>query len=551
MRGIIRPMVGAFGLLTCAVLAAAGDDADERALRAANVGTDGPALLRFFQDRTAGDADRDRIAALIADLGNDSYDRRERASADLVAVGARAEPLLRDAAKNHRDAEIKRRAGECLRRLARESDPAVLAAAARVLAARRPDGAAEALLAFLPGADDETVADEVRAALAAVAVKDGKAAPALVKALGDKLPVKRAAAAAALCRAGARDHFPEVRKLLKDAEPAVRLSAALALAEACDRQAVPVLIELLADLPPKLGVDAEESLFYLAGQESPRAPLGESGESRRAARDAWAAWWKKSGDKADLARLAEARRGLGYTLIVHRDTANGWVTEYDRDGKVRWEITGLDSPRDAQVLPNGNVLVCENGEGRLTERTTRGEVVWEKTLPGPGRLMAAQRLPNGNTFIVTHTGLTEIDRDGKEVFSRAIRGCVYSARKLRTGEVAYVTVAGGCTLLDRGGQEVATFDLGYNGVSGAIDLLPNGNVVVTPLHGQNKVGELDASGKEVWSAAVDRPSSATRLANGNVLVCRSTARQVVELDRDGKEVWKMTLKGRPVRASRR
>src|SRR5947209_4641300 len=88
----------------------------------------------------------------------------------------------------------------------RDADaPALLAAAARTLGARKPAGAAEVLLDYLPNAPGEGVVDEVCGALAAVALSGGKPDPALLKALDDKLPARRAAAAVALVRAGARE----------------------------------------------------------------------------------------------------------------------------------------------------------------------------------------------------------------------------------------------------------------------------------------------------------------------------------------------------------
>jgi hypothetical protein len=75
------------------------------------------------------------------------------------------------------------------------------AAAIRLIAVRQPAGAAKVLLNCLPGAD-EALAREIRSALYAVALRDGKPEPALVKALEDKDPVRRAAAAAVLGKDG-------------------------------------------------------------------------------------------------------------------------------------------------------------------------------------------------------------------------------------------------------------------------------------------------------------------------------------------------------------
>jgi HEAT repeat protein len=555
MRRACRFSLGIAGLLTalCA-FAAANPDPDERTLREAGVGTDGPALVQFFRGRLVTGADRDRIAALIKQLGDDSFEMRETASAQLVLIGAKAEPQLREAVKTAPDAEVKQRAEWCLQQIGKGGAGSVVAAAARLIGRRKPEGAAEVLLAYLPNADAEGVAEEVRNALAAVALRDGKADPALVTALGDKLPLKRVAAAVALARAGAKEQLPAVRKLLRDSEAAVRLRVALALAEARDKEAVPVLIDLLAELPARQAFEAEDVLHALAGDAAPDAGLGESETARRAARDAWAAWWAKNADKVDLAKLAEMPRERGCTLVVLANTTakskTGSVVEYGRDNKVRWQIEGLKSPRDAQVLPNGNVLVLEYTGRRLTERTTKGEVVWEKTVPGSAQVLGAQRLPNGNTFLTTRSSFLEIDRGGKEVASHPVGTPVYAARKLRTGEMAYVTPDGQCVRLDAAGKEVAKFQVGRISATGGIDLLPNGHVLVANYTG-SKVAEYDEKGKEVWSAAADRPSSVTRLANGHVLVCCPFAQCVVELDRDGKEVWKLPVEGRPYRASRR
>jgi HEAT repeat protein len=53
-------------------------------------------------------------------------------------------------------------------------------------------------LAFLPLANDDAVEREIRAALRALALRDGKPDPTLVQALEDKDPLRQSAAAEAL-----------------------------------------------------------------------------------------------------------------------------------------------------------------------------------------------------------------------------------------------------------------------------------------------------------------------------------------------------------------
>src|SRR5262249_27168702 len=157
--------------------------------------------------------------------------------------------------------------------------------------------------------------EATREALAAVAQKDGKPEPVLLKALEDKSTLRREAAAVALAKGGGKAAWPALRKLLKDPEAAVRLRVAVALVYAHDKEAVPELIELLADLPQEQGAEAEDVLRDIAGEAAPKEAVGESEASRRAARDAWSAWWKNNGDKVDLTKLLDGPRYLGYTLI--------------------------------------------------------------------------------------------------------------------------------------------------------------------------------------------------------------------------------------------
>lgn len=87
--------------------------ADERLLKEAGVKADGPALVEFFRKRVPPDVSPERLAALVKQLGDDDFDAREKASAALKALGARALPALRRAAGDA-DPEVKRRAQECL-----------------------------------------------------------------------------------------------------------------------------------------------------------------------------------------------------------------------------------------------------------------------------------------------------------------------------------------------------------------------------------------------------------------------------------------------------
>ena len=76
----------------------------------------------------------------------------------------------------------------------------------------------------------------------------------------------------------------------------------------------------------------------------------------------------------------------GRPTILVADSLNDRVVEYARvDGQWRmtWSLVGggLDEPRDADRLPNGNTLVSDRKGHRVLEVTPEGRVVWEVYAP--------------------------------------------------------------------------------------------------------------------------------------------------------------------------
>ena len=79
----------------------------------------------------------------------------------------------------------------------------------------------------------------------------------------------------------------------------------------------------------------------------------------------------------------------------------GWIDRLDRSGRLAWSIRSpVSYPSDAQLLPNGHILVCGfTTPGRVVELTRAGRVVWSfGSSSGVDRLdrpSLAIRLPNG------------------------------------------------------------------------------------------------------------------------------------------------------------
>ncbi|HZT81773.1 MAG TPA: HEAT repeat domain-containing protein [Gemmataceae bacterium] len=547
-------LLPAAALLLSAALPAADEPdalaADEQALRAAKLPTDGPGLLAFFKARTPSDADREKLAATVRRLGDESFEVREQATRELIARGRSAVPFLRPALRDP-DPEIARRAARCLEAIAGGNEPALAASAARLVAARKPDGAAAALLAYLPAADDETTEEAVLQALAAVGVRDGKPESAVVAALADRQPMRRAGAAMVLGKAVPK-HRPAVRRLLTDADARVRFHAAAALVQVGEKEAVPVLAALLADAPVPVAYRAEDLLGRIAGEAGPAVALAPAEETRRRCRAAWDDWWKKHRDKTDLAKVKWEQPLLGLHLVCNCDVPQsqiGSVWECGPDGKTRWQVANLGNPSDVQLLPGGRFLVAEFQGRKVTERDRAGKVLW--TFAVDNYPNTCRRLPNGNTLIATYGEVTEVTPEGKRVFSHRGQASIYRAQRLRNGHTLFACSSGHIVELDAAGKEVRRIPV-PGGIStfGGVEALPNGRFLVS-VYGSNKVLEIDAAGKAHWEASVQTPGSAARLPTGNTLVASMDAKQIVEIDRAGKVVWKLATPGRPFLVLRR
>jgi hypothetical protein len=546
-RHFVLPLV----LLVAGLLAVgrADEAADEGLLQKYEIPTDGPGLLEYFRSRSFDDPGLERLGKLVQELGDDSFDKRQAASKRLVAIGPPARAALR-AGLTDPDLEIRHRAARCLAEIEKEAGLRlqVSAAAVRILKARRPEGVVKVLFDYLPSAEEESIAEEVRLALAELAVRDGKAHPVLVAGLKDRLRVKRAAAGQALLRAGAKDQLPAVRRLLTDPDPLVRSAVAVGLATLKEKEAVPALISLLDALPPRDLARVEELLCRLAGDKTPAFPADDSEAARRKYRTDWEDWWKVEGPRFDTAVLREAARTLGYTSVLLLD--GGTLIDLDASNRPRGEINGLQQPLDVQRLPGDRVLVAEHAGNRVTERNSKGEVIWEWKVDGP---LVAQRLANGNTFIANREGLVEIGPTGREVFSyvRPAGEFIMRARKLNNGEIALVTQLGVARYvrLDPLRREIKSFGVEVATSGGRIDVMPNGHVLIPEMN-NDRVVERDENGKAVREILFQKPIAASYLPNGHVLLTSMTQNRAVELDRAGREVWEYRRDVRVTRAVR-
>ncbi len=507
---------------------------------------DGKNLLEEFQNRTLSDTERARALGAIGKLADASAEVRAKASEDLIALGPRAASLLRQTLEVG-DGKHLGAVRQCLTALERDTNVPLPEVALRLLALRRPEGSVEALLAYLPFAENDSVAGTITELLATLGVHDGKADPALVRALEDKIASRRAAAAVALCRAGADDERPAVLKLLKDPDATVRLRASLALAQLGEKAAVASLIAVLAELPLDQVWEAEEALIALAGDAAPSERVVGDKAARTAVVDAWKAWWKKEENNVDLAKLANVERGNGNFLIA--EMQGNRVLEVDRNGRIRWQIQGPQWPWDAVVCRNGNVFVTNSNNNQISMWTKQGKAVWQKNINQP---LCCQQLRNGNIFVFGRQGYFEFDVNGKELSSHPLnQGWIIEGRRFPNGHIAYITQQGQYTRLDAAGKQVKSYQVPNNngGVPIYAEVLPGDRVVTS--YNTGRVVEYDDKGKSVWEVAVNSPVFPHRLPNGHTLVAQGNVNHMVEIDRKGKIVAEKNLDYKPWRIRRR
>src|SRR5262249_36274874 len=132
----------------------------------------GDRLLEELRKRTLTEATRQKCEVLIKQLGDSEFSVREKAQSEIKAMGVLILPLLREAVR-HSDLEIRTRAQRCLGEMERDKSLPLSVVTTRLIALRKPAGAAEALLAYVPYADDDATLAEVQLTLNAVAFRDG------------------------------------------------------------------------------------------------------------------------------------------------------------------------------------------------------------------------------------------------------------------------------------------------------------------------------------------------------------------------------------------
>jgi HEAT repeat protein len=495
--------------------------------------TEGDALIKELEKRTLTEEAMAKANALIEKLGDDVFDERQKAEADLKKMGPMIMPLLKTALK-HQDLEVKNRSQKLLTALESDSKTPLSPVVPRLIALRKPKGAVEAILAYVPFAEDESLLEELQNGLNAVAFPAGKVHPAVIKALGDKVPSRRAAAAAALCAGPLAENRERIRKILnKDVDKSVRLKVALALAAARDKEAVPTLISLIAELPGEQALAAEDYLYRLARDNPPKDLPNDDKKKERSA--AWQKWWddnQKTISLPDKFSPEVRARYIGNVLLIQAN--NNQIVEYDKNNKAVLTMTGLLNPWDAHWVGNNKLLVAEYNGQRVTERDKDGKILWEMKLDFYP--MQAERLRNGDTFIVGQNKIVQVNRAKRVVMTiNRNQHDVRTARRLPNGTIMMLTSRNQYIKMDRTGKELKTVQI-PNVYYYQNEILDNGNVLV-PLGWNNQIKEYNPDGKEIMTITSEQPLHTVRLPNKHLLVAsQNWPYKFLETDKDGKKI---------------
>jgi hypothetical protein len=114
-----------------------------------------------------------------------------------------------------------------------------------------------------------------------------------------------------------------------------------------------------------------------------------------------------AGKRVDVHAFARLKNGN--TMIV--ESGVGRVIEVDKKGKLAHQFLlkkgGTQNTRWARHTPKGNLLVCSEQPGVVTEYNRTGEVVWDYLINT--RVYGAIRLKNGNTLIASGGGKSVVE----------------------------------------------------------------------------------------------------------------------------------------------
>ena len=209
----------------------------------------------------------------------------------------------------------------------------------------------------------------------------------------------------------------------------------------------------------------------------------------------------------------------GHVLYAYGGNPTG-VQEVDRDHKVVWDYRAkCEQVLGFELLPNGNVLVGEQGPCQAVEVNRKGEEVHTTALttfekPAHRQLRSIHKLKNGN-IIGCHEGdgtVREYTPDGKVIWEYSPVDSVFDAIRLPNGntliaagkQARIIEVTPDKRIVWEFGAKEAP-ELGLKWIVG-LQILRNGNIVAANFLQANEgkgvhAFEVTRAKKVVWTFA--------------------------------------------------
>jgi hypothetical protein len=209
--------------------------------------------------------------------------------------------------------------------------------------------------------------------------------------------------------------------------------------------------------------------------------------------------------------IPQSPGGAPDNRVILVDPAGRIVWQYGRFGQTGSGPNLLNAPVQCTFLPKSQVLITDQGNGRIIEVTRKKKIAWE--YPGPNTNPADQ-LNSPNSAELLENGHILIADENN---NRAIE-------------------------VTRSHQVVRAFTAG--GTLGAVAFasrLPNGHTLLTDA-GNSRVVEVDANDAVVWqyvtnadpkSVAAPLPTRAVRLRNGDTLISDQFNNRVIRVSSAG------------------
>jgi outer membrane protein assembly factor BamB len=195
------------------------------------------------------------------------------------------------------------------------------------------------------------------------------------------------------------------------------------------------------------------------------------------------------------------------------------VWQYGQAGIAGSGFDQLNTPVQSTYLPNGDVLISDQGNQRVIEVNLFKQIVWQQGMTGVSgsnfnqlnNPNSAELLQNGHILIADESNnrVIEVDRHHRIVWhygspnGTQLNGAAFASR------------------------------------------LPNGNTLITDAN-NNRILEVTPGGHVAWeyvtnaragSVASPQPTRAVRLKNGNTLISDQFNDQVIEVNPKGKIVF--------------